>query len=104
MYLASCAMEVASKWRRGRISREFMESEIRRYTDLLRACHKEHEIAEAEEHFVDEVRMLHHHELIAQKELAEKVDSKSKMDFDEENPIRAKFEKEKKAQDFRENL
>ena len=104
MYLASCATEVARKYRKGRISKEIMESEIRRYTDLLRACHDEHEIAEAEENFVDEVRMIHHHMLMSNKELAEDINPKIKVDIDEEDPIRAKFERNRVAQDFRENL
>ena len=58
MILAAKITEVARRWRQKEVSKEFMEKEIHRLTDLLRACHKEHEIAEAEEDLVEEVKRL----------------------------------------------
>ena len=56
MILAAKITDVGRQWRNDYISRERMEREISRLVDLLRACHKEHEIAEAEAELIEEVR------------------------------------------------
>lgn len=56
MILAAKITEVGRQWRNDYISRERMEKEISRLVDLLRACHKEHEIAEAEAELVEEIK------------------------------------------------
>ena len=65
MILAAKITEVGRRWRQKEISKELMEKEISRLVDLLRACHKEHEIAMAEQDLIEEVkeqenRLLNH--------------------------------------------
>lgn len=55
MILAAKITGAGDRYREGKISKEFMEKEISRLVDLLRACHKEHEIAEAEDDLKREV-------------------------------------------------
>lgn len=56
MILAAKITAVGKRWQRREVSKKFMEKEINRLVDLLRACHKEHEIAEAEKDLIEEVK------------------------------------------------